>query len=104
MKEIIHPSVEKHINEIKELMIHYKVEHASVFGSAVKGNFNDSSDVDFLIKFNPSLDFETYSDNYFALMYALQKLLNRDVELVAEETITNKYFEQSINESRVSIL
>jgi len=64
----------------------------------------EDEDVDFLIKFNPSLDFETYSDNYFALMYALQKLLNRDVELVAEETITNKYFEQSINESRVSIL
>ena len=96
--------VEKHINEIKALMIHYQVEHASVFGSAVKGNFDENSDIDFLIKFNPSLDYESYSDNYFGLLYALQKLLNRDVELVAEETVTNKYFEESINESKVAIL
>jgi predicted nucleotidyltransferase len=38
------------------------------------------------------------------LMYALQDLLNKNVDLVAEETITNPYLLQSINKDKISIL
>ena len=90
--------------QIKHLMRSYGVERAYLFGSAARGTMNADSDVDFLIKFPVDMDFETYGDNYFNLLYALQNLLEREVELVAEETITNPYLIESINRNKLALL
>jgi predicted nucleotidyltransferase len=37
-------------------------------------------------------------------MYSLQDLFNREVDLVAEETITNPYLLQSINSNKLQVL
>lgn len=44
-----------------------------------------------------------YGDNYFKILYALQKLLQRDVDLVAEETLTNPYFIKVMNKTKTTI-
>lgn len=85
-------------------MRNYGVTHAYAFGSAATNNMSADSDVDFVIRFNPDIDFATYGDNYFKLLYALQDLLKRDVDLVAEETITNPYLIQSISSQRMDVL
>ena len=85
-------------------MRHYGVIRASLFGSAAIDNMSEGSDVDFMISFNPDLSYTDYGDNYFHLLYALQKLLKKDVDLVAEETITNPYLLQSINSQKISVL
>ena len=41
-----------------------------------------------------------YADNYFDLLFSLQELLNRKVDLVAEEKLRNPYFIDSINRSK----
>ncbi len=38
----------------------YNVKQACLFGSAASGTMNPKSDVDFLVRFSPGLDFETY--------------------------------------------
>lgn len=90
--------------KIQELMRFYRVENAYLFGSAASGNMGPDSDVDFLIRFSPDIDFETYGNNYFNLLYALQDLLNREVELIAEETISNPYFKESINRTKLAVI
>ena len=85
-------------------MTQYGVERAYVFGSAIKGTMRPESDVDFLISFQPGLDYETYANNYFNLMHALQDLLKKDVDLLAEETVTNPYLIQSINRNKMQIV
>jgi hypothetical protein len=47
---------------------------------------------------------KTYGDNYFNLLYALQNLPQCEVDLVAEETLTNPYLLQSINNQKLQVL
>ena len=96
--------VQANLQQIKALMLNYGVEKAYAFGSAVTGNAHADSDVDFVIKFSPGLDYKTYGDNYFNLLYALQKLLKKEVDLVAEETLTNPYLIESINRQKLNVL
>lgn len=96
--------IQANLHQIQQLMRNCDVTHAYAFGSAATNTMNADSDVDFVIRFKKDIDFSTYSDNYFKLLYALQDLLKRDVELVAEETITNPYLLQNISNQRMDVL
>lgn len=85
-------------------MLTYGVQKAYAFGSAVTNTMQPDSDVDFVISFPTDMDYTTYGNNYFKLLYALQDLLKTNVDLVAEETITNPYLRQSINNNRLQVL
>ena len=41
---------------------------------------------------------------YIALMHALENLLKRNIDLVAEETLQNPYFIESINRHKLPVL
>jgi predicted nucleotidyltransferase len=96
--------VKSNLAQIKALMIQYGVVRAHLFGSAATGNMTESSDIDFLVSFNPDLSYTDYGNNYFELIYSLQNLLKKDVDLIAEETITNPYLLQSINKQKIAVL
>ena len=92
------------IPQIQALMRQYGVQKAYAFGSAVKGTMTAKSDVDFIIKFPDDMHFVTYYDNYVGLMHALENLLHREVELVAEKTLQNRYLIQSIDNHKMQLL
>ena len=50
------------------------------------------------------MHYESYADNYFALAHALEDLLHKDVELVAEETLQNRYLIESINSHKMQLI
>jgi predicted nucleotidyltransferase len=93
-----------HLTEIKKLFKKYGVQKAYLFGSAAGKGLSTNSDIDFLIDFSDKADFEGYSNNYFGLLYALQDLLKKDVDLVAEETLSNPYLIESINQSKIQLI
>jgi predicted nucleotidyltransferase len=97
-------AIQEYLPQIKSLMQQYGVLHAYAFGSAVKDTLTDSSDVDFLISFPSDMAYETYGNNYFNLLFALQDLLHRDVDLITEKTIKNPYLLQSINNHKLKLL
>ena len=92
------------LDSVKALFTKYGAESAYLFGSAALGEMTQESDVDFLFSFPTDMDFGEYADNYFALANALEKLLGKKVDLVAEKTLKNPYLIQSIEESKVKIL
>ena len=96
--------VSSNLSQIQTLMRKYGVISAYLFGSAAKNSMSDDSDVDLIVSFDPKLNYTEYGNNYFQLIYDLQDLLNRNVDLVAEETITNPYLLQSINNSKIVVL
>ena len=96
--------IQKYLPQIRQLMQHYGVQRAYAFGSAVKDTMKEGSDVDFIISFPEDMDYETYGNNYFELLYSLQDLLKKDVDLVTEKTLKNPYLLQSINQHKVQIL
>lgn len=77
---------------------------AYLFGSAATGNMNKDSDVDFIFTFPIDLHYEIYSDNYFSLVHDLEKLLNKNIDLVAEKTLKNPYLIEKINSQKIQIL
>ncbi len=92
------------LDEIRLLFKKYGAERAYLFGSAATGKMNSSSDVDFLFSFPTGMDYVRYSDNYFALVHALEQLLGRNVDLVAEKTLQNPYLIQNIENSKIQLI
>ena len=91
--------VEANIGPIRDLCRKHKVNRLFVFGSVLTNRFNNSSDVDFIVNFS-GVDLFDYADNYFDLKSSLENLLNRDVDLLEEQAISNPYLRQSIDSSK----
>lgn len=97
-------TIEQNLPEIKDLFRKYGATQAYIFGSAATNSMTAESDVDFLFSFPKEMSFETYGNNYFELLYSLQKLLKREVDLVAEKTLKNPFLIDSINETKIRII
>lgn len=91
--------VENKVKQIEELCIKYDVKSMYLFGSSSDGNFTDLSDIDILVEFK-ELAFDKYTDNYFDLHYDLQSLLEREIDLVTVNSLSNPYFIQSIEQTK----
>ena len=70
--------LEKHRDEIKK----FGVKEIGVFGSVARGEQTETSDVDVLVE----LERETFAD-YMNLLFFLEDLFGRKVDLVMKDTI-----------------
>jgi predicted nucleotidyltransferase len=76
----------------------YGVERLRVFGSVLTDRFDPrSSDVDFLVTFRPQRE-NLYRD-YFDLKAELERIVERDVDLVVERSVRNPFFRASALEN-----
>ena len=93
--------IKDNLKTIKALCKKHHIKTFYLVGSATKENrFTDVSDVDFLYRFNEEDKELDYVDDYFDLLFELQDLLKRKVDLVSEKKMWNPYFIESINESK----
>ncbi|MBC8882891.1 nucleotidyltransferase domain-containing protein [Flavobacterium piscinae] len=91
--------VDQNREALNRLCTLYNVEKMYLFGSALNANFNQKSDLDFLVKFK-SIDLSGYFDNYMNFKEKLEKLFGREIDLVEEQTLRNPILIQSINKSK----
>lgn len=87
------------LDDLKKLCQVYDVRTMYVFGSICTDNFNDKSDIDLLISFK-DIPIEKYTDNYFELHYKLEELFNRKIDLLTENSLSNPYLMESIEETK----
>ena len=97
--------VKNNLRSIQLLCEKYHVAQLSLIGSALSSKaFNEKSDIDLLLKFNkehiPEID---YADNYFTLLFELQKVFQRKVDLISEEKLSNPYFIASVEATRQTL-
>lgn len=93
--------IELNIQRIHDLCRLHKVRTLSVFGSILTDRFNEKSDVDMLVDFEPAdHDRFDYVSNYFGLRDALERLFGRKVDLIEEKGLRNKYFIANINRTK----
>ncbi|MDD2283829.1 MAG: nucleotidyltransferase domain-containing protein [Paludibacter sp.] len=85
---------------IRQICRMYGVKRLYAFGSVVSDKFRNDSDIDFLISFPDDLSVDDYTNNYFSLHYKLRDLLQREIDIVTERTLSNPYFIESINASK----
>ncbi len=92
----------ENIDKIRALCISYNVKSLFAFGSVCTDKFNEESDVDLLISFNP-MEYGDYADTYFELAERFENLLHRPVDLVTDKSLRNPYFIESINQTKTLI-
>jgi hypothetical protein len=88
-----------YISEISALCKTHKVKSLYAFGSVLTEKFNEDSDVDLVVDFQP-LDVLEYADNYFELKFSLEDMLKRPIDLLEEKAIKNPYFRENIYKKR----
>lgn len=91
--------IELNIHKIFELCRRHKVKQLFVFGSILTDRFNDQSDVDLAVVFEP-ISHEDYADNYFDLYHAFESLFNRAIDLVEYDAVKNRFFKQELDETK----
>ena len=97
--------VEKNLPRIIDTCKKMQVKHLYLFGSGSgKNTFSNESDLDFLFQFiNDPTGMPVSGFDYFDLLFKLEEITGKKVDLVAEERIKNKYFLKSISESKIKI-
>jgi len=98
----MHKIFKKNINQIKTLCINHNVNSLFAFGSVCTDEFNNSSDIDLLISFNP-MDYADYADNYFLVADKFEEILHRPVDLITDKSLSNPYFIDSVNLTKILI-
>ena len=96
--------IELNMSRILDLCRKYKVKTLAVFGSILTDKFNEDSDVDLLVDFQPiDHEKEDYVSNYFGLRDSLEQLFGRKVDLIEEKGLRNKYFLSVVNSTKQTI-
>lgn len=99
------PEITKNISEIISTCREMQVKSLYVFGSGARDeDYTSKSDLDFLVtlkKDGNGLPASGY--DYFDLLFALEKITGKKVDLVQEEGIRNRFFLQSILKDREKI-
>ncbi len=75
--------IKKILSENKEILKRYKVKSIALFGSYVKNEQTEDSDIDFLVEFEE----DTYN-NFVNLIFALENLFKKEVTVVSIEDLS----------------
>lgn len=99
----MHPIIQSQLKAIKALCKQCKVKSLYAFGSVNTTRFTDKSDIDLLIDFESDISVEDYTDNFFFLRERFSNLFKRDVDLVTRRSLSNPFFIEDIEQSKVLI-
>ena len=81
----------KLLRDNKDILRKYKVKRIGLFGSYVKGEQRKNSDIDFLVEFDLTAfgkDFKGYFDCYMDLLFFLEGIFERKIDLLTIEEIS----------------
>ena len=97
--------VKDNLAEILETCKRMQLQSLYLFGSASnEKKFTKNSDLDFLYKFKKDKNGLIISRfDYFDLMFSLEKITGKKIDLVAEEKIKNKFFLERVNDEKIKI-
>ena len=99
----IHATVEEKLNELFALCQQHRVKRLALFGSAATGEFDPArSDLGFVVEYE-SQEPMKLADNYFGLLFGLEALFGRHIDLVERKAIKNRFFRQSMEETQVMV-
>lgn len=104
MSEHIHPTVARHLDEVRRLARDYGVARLELFGSAATTSFDETrSDVDFLVEYPSGYDFGLWLSRFQELEEELARVLGRNVHLVMTSALNNPGFAAEAAQTRTVI-
>ena len=89
--------------EIIDLCRTHHVRRLSIFGSAVRDDFDPAtSDIDVRIEFKPDA-LDNYVENLHSLHDALVAMFGRKVDMVTGDVISNRFFRKELEDTQVTL-
>jgi len=82
-KRLTDREIIKTLREHSDILRKYKVKKIGLFGSFVRGEQEENSDIDFLVEFE-----EPTFDNFMDLAFYLEDLFGRKVELITDGSLS----------------
>jgi len=93
--------MKKHIEQIKQKILpilqRYEVKKVGLFGSCVRGQMTDDSDIDILVEIQKDISLLDFA----GLKLEIEEALNRKVDLVEYDTIKPLLRERILNEQEL---
>jgi predicted nucleotidyltransferase len=90
--------IEETISLIKPILLSFEIKRASLFGSFVKGNATESSDIDILVEFGEGKSLL----DLIRLEMKIEEVLNKKVDVITFNSI-HPYLKESILSEQVVI-
>ncbi len=98
----MNPLIEKNKAAIQQICEDNNIRSFYFFGSILDPKkFREDSDIDILISFKEGISPEEYTDSYFRLLFSLEELLDREIDLTTERSIKNPYFKENLDNTKV---
>jgi predicted nucleotidyltransferase len=94
--------IDQHINQIVLLCEINKVRTLFAFGSVTTETFRSDSDIDLIVDIDDN-DPISYSEKYFNLKFQLEEILKRQIDLLEQKAIRNKFLKSEIERTKVQI-
>ncbi len=87
--------------DIEFIVSRYDIKELSIFGSSIRNDFNENSDIDLLIEFKNSNNISLF--DLIEIQEYFEKITNRSVNLVEPEGLKNPYRREGILRSKETI-
>ena len=94
--------IEQHRHELTNACVQNQVEELYAFGSILNDSFNSDSDIDFIVSINSDDPLE-YAEHYFDLKFELENIFRRKIDLLEQNSIKNKLFEELVNDNKALV-
>lgn len=91
--------IDSKIDKIKDACNKYRILELYAFGSVLTDAFHDKSDIDLIVNIDDSDPF-IYGETYFDFKFELENLLGRKIDLLEQNAIKNKRFQNLINQKK----
>lgn len=75
--------IKRILKEHRDILAKYQVKSIALFGSYVRNEQKEDSDIDFLVEFKE----DTY-DNFINLIFSMEDLFHKEVTVVSEEGLS----------------
>ena len=85
-------------NDIQIVVEKYNIKELSIFGSSIRDDFNQESDIDLLIEFQDSQNISLF--DLIDIQEYFQKITNRSVDIVEPAGLRNPYRRKAILSSK----
>ncbi len=94
--------IQRNLKQIREICQQHKVDRMFVFGSVLRSDFTENSDIDIMVKFD-AFDLYYYFENLLSLKESLENVFKRKVDILEEQALKNPYLKKSIDNNKLLI-
>ena len=92
----------QHIDQISKLCELNTVKTLFAFGSVTTDKSKPDSDFDLVVDIDDN-DPISYSEKYFNLKFQLEDILNRQIDLLEQKAIRNRFLKNEIDRTKVQL-